>query len=176
VLLREHAGGEPLLRVAGFHRHGGLHDDRPAVEGVGDEVHRAAVNAHAGFKRPPVRIQSRESGQQRGMDVHDPALVALDERRREDAHETRQHDEVRPVAVDLGSERRLERGAVGKRTVVDHGGRDAAPGGNAEAARLRIVADDDGDARRQARIEHRLHVAAAPGDQDDQRLFGHGNG
>ena len=120
-----------------------------------------------------MRLETLESGKQGGVDVHDPALVALDERRCQNAHEARQHDEVGPVAVDFGGECRLERGAVRERAVVGDGGRDAALASDFEAARLRVVADDGRDPRWQPRIEHGLHVAAAPGDQDDEGLVSH---
>ena len=68
--------------------------------------------------------------------------------------------------VDFGGERRIERGAVRECAMVDHGG--AMPRFAATADRcLRIVADDRGDRVPAAGLEQGLHVAAAPGDQDD---------
>src|SRR4249920_2360665 len=87
MLFCKNAGSKPFLGVVGLHRYRGLHDDRPAVESGRDEVHRAAVNAHAGLESPPVRIETLESGKQGRVDIHDPAIVAFDEGRRQNTHE-----------------------------------------------------------------------------------------
>ena len=64
-------------------------------------MHRAAVDAHAGFERAVVRVEAGKRGQQRWMDIDEPAAVARNEAVRQYPHEARQHDEIRPVAVDF---------------------------------------------------------------------------
>ena len=46
-------------------------DDRPGVELLGDEVHRAARHLHAVRQRLPLRVDARERRQQRRVDVED---------------------------------------------------------------------------------------------------------
>jgi hypothetical protein len=47
------------------------------------------------------------------MDIDHAAAVALDECRRQDAHEAGQHEQIRRVAVDFRGERGVEGGPVG---------------------------------------------------------------
>ena len=89
-------------------------------------MHGAAVYAHAGFERAAVRVESRERGQQRRMDVDQPPGVTLDERIGEYAHETGEHDEVGPVAVDRFDQRGVECSAVGVTPMIYRARRYAA--------------------------------------------------
>ncbi len=79
---------------------GSLGDDRALVE-----VGRHVVGGHASdpdalFERLEVGLGAGEGGQERRMDVDDPALVAKDDVRREDAHVAGQHHEVGVVLAE----------------------------------------------------------------------------
>ena len=74
-------------------------------------------------------IQPRKRGQQRGMDVEQPALVAPHEARGEYAHEAGQHHQAGAKAIDRLRQRRIEGLARGVVAVRNDGGGDAAAGG-----------------------------------------------
>jgi hypothetical protein len=139
VLLRQHARGERVLAVVRIHRHGGLDDDGAVVERRRDEVHRAAVHAAAGFEGAAVGVQAGEGRQQRGMDVHQAALVAPHEILAEDAHEAGQHDEVGRVAVDLGGQRGIEQLARGMFGMRHHGGGNAVGAGRLQPLGIALL-------------------------------------
>jgi hypothetical protein len=80
------------------------------------------------------------------------------------------------VAVDFRRQRRVERGAVGKRAMVHRSDRNSAVPRDVEATRLRVVADYRRNARRQLRGEQRCQVAAAPRYENDYALIGHFSG
>ena len=113
----------------------GLRDGRAVVEFGGDEMHRRAVLGHAGGQRLGMRGQAGKQRQQRRVDIQHAAGVVLDERRRQDAHEAGQHDQVGRVAVDFGLQYGVELGAGGVILVRHHRrrnsvrGRERQPGG-----------------------------------------------
>ena len=63
------------------HGHRRLRDDRAAVDVRRDEMHGAAVDAHAVGQRAPMRVQPGIRRQQRRMDVEHAAGVAPNEAR-----------------------------------------------------------------------------------------------
>ena len=95
--------------VGGQHRDRHLRDDRPAVEARVDEVNRHAGDLHAVRDRLRRRIDAGERGQQRRVRVDDPQRIAIDEVRREHAHEAGEHDELDAVRVERRDQRVLER-------------------------------------------------------------------
>ena len=134
----------------------------------GHEVHRAAVHFDARRERALVCVQSRERRQKGRMDIEQAPREALDEARRQDAHESRERHEARRKALDRGSKRGVEGFSRGVASMLHHAGRDAARRGNAQPFGLRSVADHR--AHRQPGFDKRLHVAAAAGDEDDDQI------
>ena len=57
------------------------------------------------------------------MDVEQPASIALDESRREDAHETSERDETGRKPIDFAGKDRFERLASGEGAVLDDVGK-----------------------------------------------------
>ncbi|ABA49524.1 hypothetical protein BURPS1710b_1125 [Burkholderia pseudomallei 1710b] len=168
----EHARGERIGIVARDDGHGRLRDDRAAVELRNHEVDGCAVQRDARVERLLMRMNALEARQQRRMDVEHPPLIFGDERRRENAHEAGEHDEIGGEAVDFGGERRIEAVAAVERAVVDDGRRDAVRRREFEAGRAQPVGNHGGDlggpAFARAGAYDGLHVAAAAGNQDDK--------
>src|SRR5882762_10413307 len=90
MFLAQDARREPVGTVAGQHRHGGLGDDRPAIDVGLDEMHGAAAHPDTGVERLLLGLQALEQRQQRGMAVDDPAPPALWKPRAHDPHEAGQ--------------------------------------------------------------------------------------
>jgi hypothetical protein len=120
----------------------------------------------AGVDGALVGVQPGKHRQQRRMDVDQPAVVALHEARREDAHEAGQGDDVGPEGVDRFGQLRIEGLARREAGVVDHRGGDAVRLREAEAGGVGAVADHRRDPRRPrlggAGPHDRLHVRAPP--------------
>ena len=55
---------------------GSLHEDRPGVDALVDEVHRHPGHPHAVGDRLPDRVEPGERRQQRRVDVDDPVAEA----------------------------------------------------------------------------------------------------
>ena len=100
-------------------RHGGLRDDRSAVELAGDEVHRHAGDLHAVRQRLLRRVHAWERRQQRRMDVENRVGIRVEERLAEQPHESRQADERDAMRVELRDEGALEELARRERAVID---------------------------------------------------------
>ena len=56
--------GEPGVVISFENRDGGLGQDRPGIQFLGDDVHRAAGDLHPGLQGLPDGIQATEAGQQ----------------------------------------------------------------------------------------------------------------
>jgi hypothetical protein len=94
---------------------------------------RAAGKADAGCERLPLRMQSAEGGEQRGMNINHPVAPRLDEIRVQYSHEAGQADELDPVLAKPPLRLRREIVPVAMRN--DHGG-NAGRGRDPEAARF----------------------------------------
>ncbi|MCY1302462.1 hypothetical protein D9M70_521180 [compost metagenome] len=95
VLDGQHPRCKAFGCIAGENRHHCLREDRAFVHAFGHEVHRAAGDLHAGVDRPLMGVQAGEERQQRGVDVEDPPLMALDEGCRKQPHIAGQADDIR---------------------------------------------------------------------------------
>lgn len=89
-----------LFEVAPLVGKGPLGDDPSAVERGVDPVDRHAEDLHAVFERLLDGVRPLEGGQQRGMDVDDPAAVGPQQLVGEDAHVTGQADQIYPELGD----------------------------------------------------------------------------
>ena len=69
-----------------------------------DEVDRAAGDLNAVFEGLELRVEAREGGQQRGVDVEDALRVGQDESSREQAHVAGEADEVDFVGLQSGDD------------------------------------------------------------------------
>jgi len=135
------------------------------------EMHGRAVFRHARLERLAVRRHAREQRQQRRVDIEHAPCVMFHEGRREDAHETGQHDQVGGKAVDHGLQRRIELFAAGKILVGNDSGRYPVFRGKNQSLGIGPVTDDGGNTGRPLlglrRAHDRFHVAAASGNEDN---------
>ena len=79
MFLGEDARSERFGIVARLDAHLGLAEDRARIELLGHDVHRAARDHVPRDERAPMRVEPLVLGQQRGVDVDDPAPPARDE-------------------------------------------------------------------------------------------------
>ncbi len=176
-------GGEDARRqrpgiVVRQHRHGGLSDDRPFIHRGADEMDGAAAEPHARGQRPLMRVEAREGGEQRGVNIDLAVAPALDEPRRQDAQEPGIADKFGACLAQRGVERRLEARAVGEIAMADDHRRQAGPAGTIEADCVGAVGSGQDDLggiiRQRAGLDQRLQVRAAPGDENaDLQPVGH---
>src|SRR5690606_11638998 len=129
----------------GQYRYVGLHDGRPAVQFLGNEVYGGAVFAVTGFQGALVGMQSGVLGQQGGVDVQQAAQVVVDEPGGEDAHEAGEYHQLRLVAVDQRRQRLIVAGAVRVVPVAEHGMGDAGSGGAFQSIGIGAVGNDRDD-------------------------------
>ena len=138
------ASGKHLAREFPV-KHRPLHQDRPVVQGRADEVDGAAVQADAGFERPPVGVEALEGGEEGRVNVEEAVVPRLDEAGAQDPHEAGEADEVGAVGVDHRVQRVLERLAGGVGAPVDEAGGDAGALGPRQGAGARRVGGGEDD-------------------------------
>ena len=149
MLLREHAGCQRVGGIVGQHGDHGLFQILTVVEFGGDLVNSSTGKFTAIFNGALVGVQPWKRGQQAGMDVEQATLVMLDETRRKDAHEPRQHHQGRPTlgvkSVDGAHEFGIKGFAAGVGLVVQHCGGNAMLLRKLQAFGIGFVADDGSD-------------------------------
>ena len=160
-----HPRGERLWAVAGQHRDCGLADDRTVVERLGDEVDRAAGVAVRVRQRLCMGVEAAVVRQQRGVDVEHPAVPLRDESGGQDAHVTRQCDELRVRFAQFRIDPRIVR--LARHALVrERESGDPLGLGEPQSRRVRIVAHDEhdlvGTSRGAAGIDQRRHVGPTP--------------
>ena len=173
VLLDQHPRRQPFSIVAGKNGDARNGNDRARVEFGGDMVDRATVHGAPLGEGALMRVQTAQVGQQRRMDIEQPARPSFDEACAQDAHKSRKADEFdlrRPKApVKL----RLEIGLSRKVPEVDRLRDDARFARGLQPGRLRPVGQHECDLSREVgparRRNQRLHVRAAAGNEDSVR-------
>ena len=75
MLLRQHPRSQCVCGVVGQYGHYRLSEDGAVVEFGSDAVHGGSGKFAAGFDGALMRVQAREGGQQRGVDVEQSAFV-----------------------------------------------------------------------------------------------------
>ena len=143
--------------VAGFDREFDLRDDRAAVELRRDEMHARAVHRIAGRDRALVRLESAIFRQQRRMDVDRAADPWRKHAGIENAHEAREHDEIRRVRGDAREEIGIEARAIGIAARIERERRDAGRLGEPQ----RLCFGPGRRRRARSRNAHRARVCAA---------------
>ena len=128
-----------------------LFDDRTFIEVARDVVRRRADDLDPARVRLVVWLGALEAGKEAVVDVDRPAGQRIAQRRREDLHVARQHDQVDPFALDQVDDAVLLLFAVfgGDRQVVEG---DAVRLG--ERREVGVVGRDAGDLHRQLPAVH----------------------
>src|SRR3954452_5840723 len=166
---------DPLLHDGDVPRIGKLEslleDDRTAVDALVDEMHGNSGNLDPVVDRLLDRADAGERRQERRMHVDDPAREALDEDRREELHEAREHDELGAASVDPIAEFRVALGPVAVVLLAEDGCLDAGLASAFESARLRAVRGnaDDRDVVSVDAVDQCLEVAPLARHEDDDR-------
>lgn len=111
---------ELLLRVPFQNRHRLLHDNRTCVDLFGNEVDGAAAQSDAGLEGLFLGSHALEGGKEGGVDVQQAATPGVDERGGEDAHETREADDVDGGGTEGAVESRVKVRAGGIVFVADY--------------------------------------------------------
>ena len=176
MFLFQNARGKRFRRVVIQHRHNGLQDNRPGVEILVHKMHRAAGEIHAVFQRLPLRLEARKRGQQRGMNIQNAPAKRGNKKRRQQAHESRQANQVHFIFREHRGHQPVIRLAL-QPLGGNHLRRNSAFGGARNPRRAFAIADHDGDFRagnasRGDAIGQRLKIRPAPA-QKHGNLFGH---
>ena len=100
MFLLQYARGQRFLGITRYNLNSRLYNDRTPICFGGDKMHCASMHLHTFLQRLPMGMQTGKSGQQRGMNVYQPAFIAADKTAPQQAHETGQGDEIRCVGID----------------------------------------------------------------------------
>ena len=145
----------------------------------GDEMNRATVDARAVVERTLVRIEPGVGGEQRRMDVEHPTFIAAHKGRTENAHESRQHDEVGRARIDRCCEGPIERISAVEGPLVDDLCRDAMALRDGEARRIGAIADHGRHGATEYaaafRVDERTEIRAATGNENGDADAGAGS-
>ena len=169
MLFDENACRQRLDGVAVEHRHGGLQHDRPVVELGVHDVHRRAGHTDAMLERLTLRVEAGKRGQQRRMDVEDAVRKRAKKRIADETHEAGEADELDASPLQKVRQRAVVGVAVGIIARGEVKRLDSGVAGALQTGRLSAIGDDDRNPRVEPpgsdRVDDRLKVAAAPGDQ-----------
>ena len=107
MLLDEDPCRQGLHRVAIEDGHSGLKHDGAAIELRRHEMNSGAADAHAVLQRLPLRVEPRERGQERRVNVEDAIREGLEHRRAYAPHETGETDDADVVIVQDADNRAI---------------------------------------------------------------------
>ena len=129
MLLGENACGKRFIGVVVQNRYGYLEDDWTCIQLLIDKVNGAPRDLHPVLERLMLRVKSRESRQQRRMDVHDAIRERLDKFGAEQAKKSCEAHEVNLISPEF-----LDHEAVVHRPVK-------APGWKADGIESALASD-----------------------------------
>lgn len=125
VLNGQYAISQDIRCITRPDRDAALRDDGSVIQHRRHKMHGTSVQLHSRRQRLSVRMQAREHGQQRGMNIHQPAGVVIHKPRGQDAHETSQQHIIRLVPVDFLGQGRIESFPAREILVIQRAGGDA---------------------------------------------------
>ena len=174
MLLCQHTSSQCLRRILWQHGHHGLLQDGAYIQLGRDLMHGGTGKFASGIDGALMGVQPWKSGQQRRVDIQQPARKVLHKTGGENAHETRQHHQGRLIAVDLLGQCSIKSLAAGEILVVEHGGGNALPPGKFQTFGIGLVADNRRHLRAQmldpglllGRLDDGCHIGAAARDQN----------
>ena len=177
VLAGENARGERVVVVAGQDGHGRLRDDRAGVGARVDQVHGAAGDARSVRERLRLRVDPRERGQERRVDVEHAVRERVEEGRTEQPHEARERDEMGARLAQRGDEGGVVARPVGVVPVRQDARRHPGARGAIEAPGVGPVRHDQAHAGVEAPVADRVEDGAevrAPAGDEHAEVEGHG--
>jgi uncharacterized protein YceH (UPF0502 family) len=145
VFLRQDAGGQCVCGVTGQHRHHGLRQNSAMVQLRRHLVHRRARHLAPCVNGALVGMHAGKRRQQRRVDIEQPAGIMLRKAGREDAHEARQHHQLRRMQVNPRHQCRVKGLARRKVAVGQQVGRKVQAFGQRQALSVGAVADHGGN-------------------------------
>jgi hypothetical protein len=172
VFLDKNPCGESFLRVVVANRHGRLQDNRTGVDTAVDEVHGASRDLDPVLKGLALRVQARERGEERRVDVHDALRESTEQDVPKDAHESSQRDPLRTGFSQCRNVRGLRLGGEPRSgaTRSDVAGGNASAGTGGENGGIGAIGENEADARIKAALLHRAEngfaIGAPPRGQD----------
>src|SRR5262249_5813752 len=111
-----------------------------------DEVHRTSADLYAVFERLPLPVESGECGQQRRMNVQYPIGKRFEKEGRDQAHVSRQANQINFVLAQASDNRSIVLGA-GDSFALDYMGVEPTLFGGLQAGNIGLVGDHDCDLR-----------------------------
>ncbi len=175
VLEGKHARAQRYRRLFRGDRESGLGDDRAAIDGVGDQVHRGTVDTGPGCQGAAVGIEPRECGQKRGVDVEQAAPVMVYEIRAQDPQKAGQRNDVGREPIECRYQGAFKGRARGKQAMIDDVDRKALSTRVVDGRCRGVVAHDPDDpiAIFGGLFLQGAQIAAAPRNHDShlQRRF-----
>lgn len=172
------AGVERGGSVIGQDGNGGLGNDGSGVHAGIDKVDGTTALARSVFDGLGPGKETGVVWKERGVDVDDPARESIQERSAEEAHESRQADEIDPRGDKIGGGLLL--GRVGKfgltAGAVDVADGDSRLGGALENVGIRHIGEHEGDFGVQMTsldgFEDGLHIGAGTGAENTEANHG----
>lgn len=131
-----------IIRANGNSR---LRDDGSGIQFRHHEVDRAAVKLHAILKGPLMRMQPTIGRQKRGMNVEEATFPMPDEMRRQNAHESCEHDEFDAMGAERLLQFIFKRFACGKELVINGDRGNAVARRRLKSFRVWAIGNDAGN-------------------------------
>src|SRR5215472_7774432 len=170
MLLYEDALSETLFGVAGEHGHRGLQHDGTRVHSLVHEVDGRSCHAHAVSEGLALGVETREGGEERGVDVESAPAEVGDVGGGEDPHVSRVTDEIDPSLLQGAHDGLLVRFPARILLGVEEERLDAVIARDVESGRRLAVGDQHdhgrGDPPRVRRFHEGAEVRAAAGGED----------
>ncbi len=153
----ENARGKPLLVIVTQNRDNALSHDSARIHVLADEMHGCARDAHPGFKRLPLRMQTAKRRQQGGVDIQLAAAPFLHEGWRMQPHEACIANKVHASSTEFCRKRCVEGFARLKGSVRDGFAGDPILPGAFKTLRVLPAREHKDDIGRKSRVLRCLH-------------------
>jgi hypothetical protein len=170
VLLDQNPLTQGLCSISVENGHRPLEHDWPIVQLPSNEVDRHAADFDAMFDRLTLCVDTREGRKKGRVDVHNRVRERLNKWLADDPHVSSQADKPDAAEVQLTGKRAIMIVARFESTVIEMERLDTGGASALESACLRAIGNHDDNFGIEpsvtCRVDHRLQVAAAAGNQD----------
>ncbi len=100
MLLLKNTSRQRFLRIVLFHFHRALGNDLAGIHTLIDVMNGTAGDLYAVLQCLPLTVKSFKGGQQRGMNIDDPAFKGRYKFRRHDTHISRENNIIGSIGFD----------------------------------------------------------------------------